>query len=178
MFATLKSLVILLALVLSGCAATVNRPSGEGQSPLSGKTRPSAISLLITGDEAMQQSADWQTFRAEWRSAFSASASAAGLNATYLETEPPDQPPDTVLVFVAVNDYRYITPAARFGFGIMTGNAFVDADAEFFEFPNRRSIGKRKYSTSSTAWQGVFSAMTDKQVRAISDTMLQELLQR
>jgi hypothetical protein len=60
----------------------------------------------------------------------------------------------------------------------MTGNAFVDADAEFFEFPNKRSIGKRKYATSSTAWQGIFSAMTDKQLRAISDTMMQELLRR
>jgi hypothetical protein len=67
-------------------------------------------------------------------------------------------------------------PPARFGFGIMTGNAFIDADAQYIEYPGAKSIATRKFATSSSAWQGVFSAMTDKQVRAISDDIVAELV--
>jgi len=133
---------------------------------------------LITGSPTIQASPDWHTFRAEWRTAFTAAAAAAAIQASYLESETPEPGPGTVLIRVTVNEYRYLTPGARFGFGIMTGNAFVDAEAEFIEFPAKRSIGKRKYGTSSSAWQGVFSAMTDKQVRALSDSMLQDLTRR
>jgi len=57
------------------------------------------------------------------------------------------------------------------GTGYATGRPFK----AFVDLPSRRSLGKRKYATSSTAWQGVFSAMTDKQVAAISGEILQEL---
>lgn len=175
----LTALLLVVIFTLGGCAANVTKPTGDATvAPLALTTRPTAVALVITGAPAIESSADWQTFRAEWRTAFNAAAGAAGVAATYFEAEPADQPPGAVLIRVRVNEYRYLTPGARFGLGIMTGNAFIDADAEFVEFPARRVAGKRKYATSSSAWQGVFSAMTDKQVRAISDTMLQELARR
>lgn len=79
---------------------------------------------------------------------------------------------------IVVNELRYLTPGARDGFGTMTGNAFVDADSEFVDLPARRSLGKRKHSTSSTAWQGIFPAMTDEQVATISTGIVQELERR
>jgi hypothetical protein len=60
----------------------------------------------------------------------------------------------------------------------MTGNAFIDADAVYIEFPEAKEIGTRKFFTSSSAWEGVFSAMTNKQVRAISDEIIVELVGR
>ena len=174
MLAAVKTLSIVVAIALSGCAATVTKPTAEGR-PLATSTTPTGVALLITGSPTIQASADWHAFRAEWRTAFASSAAAAGLPFTYLEAEGVDQATGGVLVRVAVSDYRYLTSGARYGFGVMTGNAFINADAEFFEFPGRRSIGTRKYSTSSSAWEGVFSAMTDKQVLAISNAMLQEI---
>ena len=112
------------------------------------------------------------------RTAFANAATGAALPFTYYESEAIDAASGTVLVKMTVNDYRYLTPGARFGFGIMTGNAFIDADAEFTLFPTRKTIGTRKYSTSSSAWQGVFSAMTDKQVLAISNEIVQELTKK
>ena len=177
MFAGLRSLILALAVAMAGCAASVTRPTNDVK-PLLNTATPTSVALHITGSPTIQASADWQTFRAEWRAAFASAAAKAGLQFTYLEADSGDQPAGTVLARVVVNDYRYLTPGGRFGFGIMTGNAFIDANAEFFEFPGKRSIGMRKYSTSSTAWQGVFSAMTDKQVLAISDEMIHEVIRK
>ena len=170
-----RLLFVAFAIALSGCAATVNRPSSGEAGLLMPSVAPNKVALLITGNSTVQASADWQAFRAEWRTAFNAAASAAGLAFSYLESEPTDQPIGTTLVKISVNDYRYLTPGARFGLGIMTGNAFIDSDAEFIELPAKRLLGTRKYATSSSAWQGVFSAMTDKQVSALSTEIVQEL---
>jgi len=173
-FAVIRVIALAFALVVSGCAATVGRPTTE-QRPLASSGPPKTVALLITGSPAIQASADWHTFRAEWRTAFASAASAAGLQFAYLEVESGEQPPGTVLARVSVSDYRYLTSGARYGFGVMTGNAYINADAEFLEFPGGKSIGTRKYSTSSSAWEGIFSAMTDKQVVAISNAMVQDL---
>jgi hypothetical protein len=177
MIAALRIFAVIAAIALSGCAATVTR-STAGEAPLASSSPAKGVALLITGTPQIQASADWNAFRGEWRSAFASAAAAAGLPFTYTEADGGDQPAGVVLARVFVNDYRYLTPAARYGFGIMTGNAYIDASAEFFEFPGRRNIGTRKYSTSSSAWEGVFSAMTDKQVLAISNAMIQDLRTR
>lgn len=164
--------LLLLVLLLAACAATVTKPSGQAQ--IQPATSVRTLVLLITGNSAVQSSANWHTFRAEWRTAFEAAAGARGLSTSYIEAEPSDLPSGTVLVRIAINRYRYLSPGVRFGFGVMTGNAFIDADVAFVEFPGAKQIGTRKFSTSSSAWEGIFSAMTNKQVRAISDEIVAE----
>ena len=178
MLTFIRTAFLAATVALGGCAATVTKPADAPAAPLQPTAKPTSVALLITGSPTIQASADWHTFRAEWRTAFTAAAAAAAIPASYLENETSEQSPGTVLIRVTVNEYRYLTPGARFGLGIMTGNAFIDAEAEFIEFPAKRSIGKRKYGTTSSAWQGIFSAMTDKQVRALSDSMLQDLTRR
>lgn len=75
-------------------------------------------------------------------------------------------------VVVDINDYRYLTPGARFGFGVMTGNAFIDSRVQFIDLDTGRLIAEQLYNTSSSAWEGIFSAMTDKQVRAICNEVV------
>ncbi len=173
------------ALFLSGCAASVNKPTATtagAQASGPAMAAPSVpitrVAVLIQAAPSMQASKDWQTFRAEWRTAFEASASAAGLGFAYFEAEPPRQPPGTALVRITVNDYRYLTSGARYGFGILTGNAYIDASAEFVELPSKRRLGSGQYTTSSSAWQGIFSAMTDKQVAALSNEIVQDIRRR
>jgi hypothetical protein len=57
----------------------------------------------------------------------------------------------------------------------MTGNAFVNAKVSFRDLNTGQVWGERHYDTSSTAWQGVFSAMTDKQVKAIGKEIVTTL---
>jgi hypothetical protein len=36
------------------------------------------------------------------------------------------------LLDVHIDDYRYLTPGVRYGFGIMTGNAYIESRIRFF----------------------------------------------
>jgi hypothetical protein len=60
----------------------------------------------------------------------------------------------------------------------MTGNAFVDSKVRFIDLKDGRVWGEQPYNTKSTAWEGVFSAMTAKQVGAICKKMVDTTLGR
>jgi uncharacterized lipoprotein YajG len=164
--------------LLAGCAATVSSQSASSgaASALAAPTnKTTKVTLVITGSAKALESKDWQTFRAEWRTAFEAAAKEAGVGFAFAEDAPTNGAAGETLVKITVSDYRYLTPGARFGFGIMTGNAFIESKADFIELATQKNLGSKPYSTSSSAWQGVFSAMTDKQVAAISKEILQSL---
>jgi hypothetical protein len=129
----------------------------------------------LTATPAMRAAPGWSAFRTEWRNAFKGATAAAGLRMHYFETEPSENLPGTVLVRVTVNEYRHISTGLRWALGVVTGNAYVDAEVEFIELPSRRSLGNRRYNTSSSYWQGVLSAMTDKQLATLAAAMVQEL---
>jgi len=177
LMSTFRLAILAGAVALTGCAATVNR--GEGPSAI----RPAAtstekVAVVITGSPAAEAGKDWQDFKGEWRGAMAAAAAASKLDFGYYEAQVPPLPAGTTLVKIKVNDYRYISTGARIGLGVFTGNAFVDSDVEFVEQPGGKSLGSRKYSTSSSAWQGVFSAMTDKQLQALSTEIVKDVTQR
>jgi hypothetical protein len=71
-----------------------------------------------------------------------------------------------------------LSSGARFGFGVMTGNAYIDAKIQFADLKSGRPFGERSYNTRSTAWQGIFSAMTEKQVQAIAAEIAREVKPR
>lgn len=166
------------ALLLAGCAATVNAPArpGSAATPLAvPAVATTQVGLLLTGPPTLRAEAGWSPFRTEWRNAFHGAATAAGLRMAYFETVPSENLPGTVLVRISVKDYRQVSTGMRWAFGAFTGNAYVDVDVDFIELPTRRSLGSRRYSSSSSAWEGAFSAMTDKQLAALATAMVQEL---
>ena len=175
---TRRSLTASALLWLTGCAATVQAPAPQtaGATPLAAPAVPTTqVGLMVTGTPAMRAAEGWTAFRAEWRNAFKTASAAAGLRMAYFETFPAEHLPGTVLVRVTVIDYRHISSGMRWALGVVTGNAFVDAEVDFIELPSRRSLGNRRYSTASNHWQGVLSAMTDKQLATLAAAMVQEL---
>lgn len=165
-------------LLLAGCAVTVQAPPPPAGSP--GRLAVPAVAttqvgLLVTATPAMRAAPGWQPFRAEWRNAFKTATTNAGLRMHYFETEPSENLPGTVLVRITVNDYRHVSTGMRWALGSLTGNAYVEVDVEFIELPTKRSLGSRRYSSTSSAWEGMFSAMTDKQLAALATAMVQEL---
>lgn len=166
---------ILVLAAVSGCAATVNQSAVGEAKLLAPSTQTKKVGLLVKASPAVEQSKDWQTFRAEWRTAMAEATAGAGLPFVYFDADVPASADPLVLVRVHVNDYRYLTSGARYGFGVMTGNAYIDADAEFVELPANRVLGGKKYATSSSAWEGIFSAMTDKQLRAVANEIVNDL---
>lgn len=173
-----KTIALVLAvscLLVAGCAATLKRPVAPSEALGIPTSAASKIYLLVQAPPEIAKSEDWELFRTEWRTAMAATTSAASREFAYLESMPESFDGQGTLVVVDVSDYRYLSPGARYGFGIMTGNAYIEADADFYVLPDKRLAGNREYKTSSTAWQGIFSAMTNKQVAAITEQMLQEI---
>lgn len=174
--------VALCATLLGGCAATVTKSAAENQPPLKASAEAAKhIVLDVTGGPSATGSKDWTDFRAVWVEAMTAEAAAAGKRITVRaasaagSTQAAQGSEAATLVVVHVNDFRWISSGARIGLGIMTGNAFVDAKARFSELPSGRALGERGYNTSSSAGQGIFSAMTDKQVVAICKEIVGEV---
>jgi hypothetical protein len=171
------------AVALGGCAATVNRAgNGGGAGAASSNASlniPAAstrhIAVHFSGTPAVTASADWAAFRGEFRNALQAQAAASGISFSEQIGELKTGAEAGTLLAVHVNDYRYLSSGARFGLGVMTGNAFVDSKVRFLDLKTGKPYGEQAYNTSSTAWQGVFSAMTDKQLQALAKEIVGDL---
>lgn len=176
--------VLALLLMLGGCAATVQGAPGGSPSP--GQSPPSATSaapaghlyLVVQGSSKATSSTDWGDLLKEWRVSVGEAAAAGGLAFTMLDSEAQVPPQRGTLVVVKVDDYRYVRPASRFLFGIMTGNAYLNTEATFYELPSQTQFDKRAFNTTSSAMQGIFSAMTDRQIKAIGAEMVQVIRAR
>jgi hypothetical protein len=60
-------------------------------------------------------------------------------------------------------------------FGIMTGNAFIDARIRYASLRDGTTFGEQQYNTSSSAGGGVFSKVTPQQVNAIAGNVFLDL---
>jgi hypothetical protein len=63
-------------------------------------------------------------------------------------------------------------------FGIMTGNAYIDAQLQFRDLNDGKVLGQEAYNTTSSATQGIFSAVTPKQIYAIADEVIRDMKAR
>jgi hypothetical protein len=57
----------------------------------------------------------------------------------------------------------------------MVGNAWINSSADFSDLNSGRLLGTRTYDTSSSAWEGVMSAMTQEQVQAIAKQIISDI---
>jgi len=166
--------IVTVLLALSGCAATVTRTQNEAPIAVDAAARTNVI-VTFGGTETAVKSKDWESFKDEWRGALTAAAQAAGAKLTIAAGVPTPSTEPGTRVDIYVNDYRYVSAGARYGLGIFTGNAFVNSKIQFKDAQTGKSFGDRAFNTSSSAWQGVFSAMTEKQLEAISKEIFVEI---
>ena len=182
LFSALKLLFLSAVLVLTGCAANVQRQGSVDKQLAISSVAAKRITLEIHGSKALAASKDWEQFRNEWRIGMEEATKAAGMTLAPLDASAAvgavsaTQP--STRVTVRINDYRYITRGARVAVGIMTGNAYIDADVFFTELPGTALAGTRKYATTSSAIQGVFAPMTESQIRGICDEIVKNVAQR
>lgn len=170
-----RSLALLTAAVLlSACAATVQRPAAAPVDPVAINGDVRQVVLVVEGSDTARAQEDWAEFRALWNDAIHTSASAAGLQGSVRDSRPAALNPPGVVVVVRVDSFRYVSTGARYGLGVMTGNAHIKASAQFIEVPGGRVAATRTYDTASSAWQGIFAPMTVKQVQAITDQIVAE----
>ena len=169
-----RTVLTLAFVVLSGCAATVNKPANS-KPILVGKDASKNIVLNMTGSKISTGSSDWEPFKGLWRQALKEDTAAMGTAFAAQEGDAKSTGEPGTLLVVDIADFRYLSTGMRYGFGIMIGNAFVRAHVSYRDLQNGDLWGERDYDTTSTAWEGIFSAMTDKQVRAICQQIVIDL---
>jgi hypothetical protein len=159
---------------LTGCAVSVKTSDADVPLKINKESRKQ-ITMNLTGSQTATTSQDWELMRNALRDAMAAAA--ASIDATFaLQTGKPRPTGQTgTLLVVNIKDFRYLSEGVRYVAGIMTGNAFVDTSVQFKDLRTGTSVGERTFNTSSSAWEGVFSAMTDKQVRAIAKEIADEI---
>jgi hypothetical protein len=156
----------------SAAPATVAPPLPALAMPPASNKR---LVLNMTGPAAVTQSKDWPAFQEEWRATFAGHAKALGVAFDVQQGEAHSIGETGTLLRIYVNDYRMVGIGSRIFFGVMTGNAYVDAKASYLDLNNGKPFGERLYNTTSSAWAGVFAKMTPQQVDAISLKVFAEL---
>jgi len=164
-----------VAAVLSGCAATVPRDAGQAAPVSASPQAAKRVLLEISAAGNIGVGADWDAFVEEWQTSMTAAAAANGATFTMLKPGSPAPGDAAALVKMKVNDFKYVSQAKRYAVGIFAGNAFMDVEVEYVELPPGKTLGKRKFQTSSSAWQGIFSAMTPKQVEAVAKEIVADV---
>jgi hypothetical protein len=168
------SALMALGMALAGCAASVTK--APNATPIRvGPDNVKVIALNVTGSPLATASKDWEQLKGEWRAAMKNEAGGIGAKFVAQEGDAKATGEPGTLVVVDIADYRYLSSGARYGLGVMTGNAFIKAKVQFRDLASGNVLGDRAYDTSSTAWQGVFSAMTEKQVQAICKQVVGEI---
>ena len=183
MLRSLLSLSLACTLLLAGCAtAPGGKPDGSAApaariaSPV---TIPAAaartVVLTMTGPKHVVDARDWSEFQREWRETFADHAKEAGIAYRFAEAVPPLGGEDGTLLHVTVNDYRIVGIGARIWFGVMTGNAFIDARVRYASLRDGTTFGEQQYHTSSSAGGGIFAKVTPQQVDQIAGNVFLDL---
>ena len=167
-------LVITLAL-LTGCAATVKREASDAAMAHLPASASSKLVLNVGGSTSCLSSSDWEGFKFEWKENFMEQAKIAGVPFEMQEGPPRSTGEEGTLLFVYVNDYRFLRPGTRYVTGILSGNAYIESKLSFSDLKTGEAFGSKSANTSSSAWEGVFSAMTNKQVEAIAADVYKDL---
>src|SRR5690349_10688405 len=118
---------------LTGCAANVKKGYAvEGSVRIPHESRQKIV-LNMSGPPRSSGSRDWEAFKGEWNGSFQAQANLAslGFEVQTGKAKPTGEP--GTLLDVYVDDYRYLSPGARYGFGIMTGNAYIESRIRFLD---------------------------------------------
>ena len=184
---TALTITFAATLVLAGCATA---PTDKTDTPPTQATPapvrlappvsiPSAsarkVVLVMTGPKHVVEARDWAEFKREWRETFADHAREAGIAFSLADSEPQRGSEDGTLLQVTVADYRIVGIGARIMFGIMTGNAFIDAKIRYVSLRDGTPFGEQQYNTTSSAGGGVFSKVTPQQVDQIAGNVFLEL---
>lgn len=133
------------------------------------------VVLTMTGSKQVVEAKDWADFKKEWRDTFGEYAKAAKIDFSFVEGDVAPRAEDGTVLRVDVADYRIVGIGMRIMFGIMTGNAFIDAKVKYLNLRDGTVFGEQQYNTSSSAGAGIFAKVTPQQVDAIGHEVFRDI---
>lgn len=157
--------------LLVGCADLRSRMgmgAGTGEAPSAARVdvpdqSKARVVLNVAAAPQAPRGADWETFRAEWRSAFEAEARAAGV--AFVWQDGPVKPLDQAgtLLAVQVNDWRRAVAASA----APSGGGKVDARVRYLSLADGRPFGERAVSADD--------GPSARQLQAIAQDVMRNL---
>lgn len=186
---TMRNIAIVLsissALLIGGCAT---KPADGTAATAAAAAAPrlatpvaipaasaKTVVLSMTGSKPVVDAKDWAEFTREWRETFAEHAKSAGIAFSFVDGVAQPTGQDGTLLLVDVADYRMVGIGARIMFGIMTGNAYIDAKVRFADLRSGAPFGEQQYNTSSSAMAGIFAKVTPQQVDQIGAQVFSDL---
>ncbi|MCY7316933.1 MAG: hypothetical protein LH480_15330 [Rubrivivax sp.] len=133
------------------------------------------VVMFMTGPKQVVEAKDWADFKREWRDTFADHAKTTGIAFSFVDVAALTSAEDGTLMTVEVADYRMIGIGARILFGVMTGNAYIDAKIKYANLRDGSLFGEQQYQTSSSAWGGIFAKVTPQQVNTIGAEVFSNL---
>jgi len=128
----------------------------------------------MTGPKNVVEAKDWAEFKREWRETFAEHAQQANIAYSFSEADVKPSGEEGTILAVEVADYRIVGIGARIFFGVMTGNAFIEAKVKAVSLRDGATFGEQQYSTTSSAWGGVFAKVTPQQVDSIATNIFKD----
>lgn len=163
-------MVASFAMALTGCA--VRMEGAENQKPIAiGTAAAKKVVLGIDGSDVATGADSWARMKEAFHEGCQEEATSAGLQLDFQDGAAHSTGEPGTLLAVYVHDFHYISTGLRLGIGIMSGNAFIDANTKFLDLQTGALWGERPYSTKSSAMEGIGSAMTARQAQAICKDM-------
>ena len=163
-----------VTLLLTGCAATVQRDSPAAPLQVQAASTQRVL-LSVTASPETRAAPGWADLLQEWKNSMQWAANNAKVSYSFHEgsAKPAAQP--GTWVNVQVKEFRFVSTAKRWMIGVFSGNASIDTDVSFVDLQDGRDLGTRKFSSSSSALQGAFSAMTERQLEVISTAIVKDV---
>jgi hypothetical protein len=163
----LKACVVVCAVALTGCAATVQKGPGEQKMTV---PAASARAVVFTVDATPEVTAspNWAALVEEWQNSMKWAADNAKISYSWAAAGSKPAAQAAVHVVVKVKDFKFVSAGKRWALGVFTGNASINAEASFTDLASGRALGTRSYGSSSSFIQGVFAPMTERQLESIS----------
>jgi hypothetical protein len=160
-----------------------------GCAPIIESTRPSTISakpastesavVTVTGVPSVLNSSDYNEMSTEISRAIVGKFGSKGIPTVAVEDQASGgKKKHGVKVLVTLQDYHRVSQGMRIGFGIMTGNAYINGTVELLDLQTGERLARQDINTSSSAWQGVFGSTTSKQVKVFADEVYKMLNSR
>ena len=69
---------------------------------------------------------------------------------------------------LTIEDFRYVSGAARFMTGIMVGKARLQVRVELTDLSTGKKVGESAFGTSSNTSEGIFGGTTSRQLEAVA----------
>ncbi len=157
---TFKTLCIaLFALAISACAATVQRE--VTQPVVNSSFNDNNVFISVAENPTY---ADNSRYRSSMRELISA-----------IKTKNPSvqdlsgSPHEGITAVITVEDFKYISTAARFVGGIISGKARLQVRLDLSDLATGKKLGESRMGTTSNNLQGILGATTPRQIDAVAE---------